>query len=49
MQEESGMLLEQLHGIAGRKDLPTLSNRDASRKTPTKSPRRYQCLKQEAA
>jgi len=29
MQEESGMLLEQLHGIAGREDLPARSGRDA--------------------
>jgi hypothetical protein len=31
MQEESGMLLEQLHGIAGREDLPARSGRDADR------------------
>jgi hypothetical protein len=31
MQEESGMLLEQLRGIAGREDLPARSGRDADR------------------
>ncbi len=33
MQEESGMLLEQLHGNAGREDLPALSDRDANSHT----------------
>jgi hypothetical protein len=31
MQEESGMLLEQLHGNAGREDLPARSGPDADR------------------
>ena len=33
MQEESGMLLERLHGNAGREDLPALSDRDANSHT----------------